>query len=231
MEYFALDAHRRYSFASTESLEGIKRTETRIEHAPGANRQFLGKFECGSPVAVVTAGNWCWIIGEVVFTRLWTRLKNRIHATLAKYGLRIEKSSGAFNKKARQELGRYLEKCPVHTRYATEFVLKQLDSVMGRIGSLERRMQEVFSATEEIELLMNLPGVGFILAVVFFSELGDVERFFLHLISRPTRRRLPGVHATGGEVCLGPLRSDMNRYLKWAFVEAPNVSASNPSVL
>ncbi len=154
MEYIAWDAHKRYSFASAESLDGSKRIEARVEHAPGAFRQFLAKFEPGSPVAVETVGNWYWIIGEIeqagmvpklvharratmmlssgnktdrldargmnrlqrsgtlptvwippgalrekrelfrtrmVFTRQRTRLKNRIHATLAKYALRIER--------------------------------------------------------------------------------------------------------------------------------------------
>jgi len=290
MEYIALDAHKRYSFASAESLDGIKRTEARIEHEPGAIRRYLGRFECGSPVAVETVGNWYWIIGEIeaagmvprlvharrakmmlatvnktdrldargmnrlqrsgtlptvwippgqlrdqrelfrtrmVFTKQRTRLKNRIHATLAKYALRIEGSSDALNKKGRQELARCLEKLPVHTRYAAECVLEQLDSVMGRISKLESRMREVFTATEEIKLLMSLPGVGFILAVVIYSETGDVQRFVSASHFASYSGTAPRVHASGGKVRLGPLRSDVNRHLKWAFVEAANVIALN----
>jgi len=57
MEYIALDAHKRYSFASIESADGKNRREARIEHAPGAIRGFLAKFDRGSPVAVETVGN------------------------------------------------------------------------------------------------------------------------------------------------------------------------------
>jgi hypothetical protein len=58
MEYIALDARKRYSFASVEGFDGAKRTEARIEHGPGVIRQFLEKFDHGSPVAVETVGNW-----------------------------------------------------------------------------------------------------------------------------------------------------------------------------
>ena len=70
---------------------------------------------------------------------------------------------------------------------------------------------------------MSLPGVGFILAVVIFSEAGDIRRFqsASHLTSYSGTA--PRVHASGGKVRIGKLSSDVNRYLKWAFVEAANV--------
>lgn len=97
---------------------------------------------------------------RMVFTQQRTRLKNRIHATLAKYALRIEESSDAFNKKGREELTLCLVKLPLHTRYAAERLLEQLDSV-----------------------------------------------------TDPNRPTSPTVR-------LGQLRSDVNRYLKWTFIEA-----------
>lgn len=190
MQYIALDAHKRYSFASIESADGSKRSKARVEHAPGSIHRFLERFERGSPVAVETVGNWYWIIGEIeeagmvpklvharqakmmlasanktdrldargmnrlqrsgtlptvwipsaelrdqrelfrtrmVFTLQRMRLKNRIHATLAKYALRIRESSNAFSKKGREELTLCLAKLPIHTRYATERLLEQLD--------------------------------------------------------------------------------------------------------
>ena len=74
---------------------------------------------------------------------------------------------------------------------------------------------------------MSLPGVGFILAVVIYSETGDVQRFVSASHFASYSGTAPRVHASGGKVRLGPLRSDVNRYLKWAFVEAANVIALN----
>ena len=152
---------------------------------------------------------------RMVFTQQRTRLKNRIHATLAKYALRIEESSDAFNKKGREELALCLAKLPLHTRYAAERVLEQLDSVTAEIAALEARMREVFAPNSEINFLMSLPGVGFILAVVIFSELGDVGRFGSASHFASYSGTAPRVHASGGKVRLGQLRSDVNRYLKW----------------
>jgi transposase len=88
-------------------------------------------------------------------------------------------------------------------------------------------MREVFAPNSTIKRLMSLPGVGFILAVVIFSEVGDVGRFGSASRFASYSGTAPRVHASGGKIRFGPLRSDVNRYLKWAFAEAANVNASN----
>jgi transposase len=164
---------------------------------------------------------------RMVFTQQRTRLKNRIHATLAKYALRITESSDAFNKKGRKELQVCLGKLPPHTRFATERMLEQLDSVSEQIAALEARMREVFAPNPQIRDLMSLPGVGFILAVVIFSEVGEIVRFVSAGHFTSYAGTAPRVTASGGKVRLGQMRSDVNRYLKWAFVEAANSIALN----
>jgi len=288
MEYIALDAHKRYSFVSVEGVDGNRRREARIEHAPGAIREFLQRFERGSPVAVETVGNWYWIVNEIeeagmvpklvhalhakmmlasvnktdrldargmnrlqrsgtlptvwippselrdqrelfrtrmVFTQQRTRLKNRVHATLAKYGLGVDGASDMFGKKGRQQLVGCLDKLPPHTRYAAECVLEQLDGVAVQIAALEARMKQVFAPSPAIKFLMSLPGVGFILAVVILSEVGDVGRFVAASHFASYSGTAPRIRASGGKVHVGKLRSDVNRYLKWAFVEAAEAIA------
>ena len=81
MQYIALDAHKRYSFASVENTEGDMRSEARVEHGPGAIRQFLERFERGSHVAVETVGNWYWIVSEIEEAGMVPKL---VHALRAK---------------------------------------------------------------------------------------------------------------------------------------------------
>lgn len=57
-----------------------------------------------------------------------TQLKNRIQATLAKYGLSVTEVSDTFGKKGREILQRRLEELPAHTQHTTECVLEQQDS-------------------------------------------------------------------------------------------------------
>ena len=73
-------------------------------------------------------------------------------------------------------------------------------------------------------LLKTLPGIGPILAVVIAMEIGDVNRF-------PGPDRLasyagtvPRIASSGGKTFYGKVWPDVNRYLKWAFVEAANVA-------
>jgi transposase len=161
---------------------------------------------------------------RMVLVRQRTQLKNRIHATLAKYGVHCDEVSDLFGARGRALLRQRLELLPPHTAFATRVLLEQVEALERQVRGLEERMRAVFQSTPAIERLRTLPGVGFILAVVMALELGDVTRF-------PAAERLasyagttPRVRSSGGKTRYGPLRPDVNRYLKWAFVEAANAN-------
>jgi len=156
-----------------------------------------------------------------------TRMKNRIHATLAKYALDVRGVSDVFGRRGRVMLEEKVRELPSHTRFTVEMQLRQVDELEREVGVLEERIHGVLKETEEVSLLRSLPGVGFLLGVVILLEVGEVNRF-------PGPDRLasyagvtPRVHASGGKVRYGKLRPDVNRYLKWAFIEAANVVGMN----
>ena len=164
---------------------------------------------------------------RMVLSRERTRLKNRIHATLAKYAISIEGISDLFGKRGREELKKSLYLLPPHSRFSVERLLETLEMVQRQIDLFEERMKETFATSRELEILQTLPGVGFILAVVIFLEVGDIGRF-------PGASRLaaysgttPRVTSSGGKTRYGQLRPDVNRYLKWAFIEAASVICLN----
>lgn len=165
---------------------------------------------------------------RMVFGAERTRLKNRIHSVLAKYGLTdFGELSDIFGKAGREVIRGYLKQLPSQTRYTARGLLRQLDVVQREIDRIEKRMKHVFDTDRDIELLMTMPGVGFILAVVIWLEVGDVSRF-----GGPERLAsycgmTPRVHSSGDKVRYGRLRPDVNRYLKWAFSEAGNSVAVN----
>jgi transposase len=164
---------------------------------------------------------------RMVLTQQRTRLKNRIHSMLAKYALTIDEVQDSFGVKGRVLLRERLAQLPLQTGYATELLLKQLETVEEQLSALEYRMRELFQKTPPIERLMSLPGVGFILAVVMSLEVGEADRFptASHLASYAGTT--PRVHASGGKIRYGSVRQDVNRYLKWAFTEAANVICRN----
>ena len=154
-----------------------------------------------------------------------SKLKNRIQATLTKYALNVTGYSDAFGKKARQEMDKRIEKLPPQAKKATRQLLTVLDTVSGEIREQEKKIQELVELIPEMILLKTIPGIGKILASVIASEVGDIGRF-------PTAGQYvsyagtaPRVKASGDKVRIGRLRSDVNRYLKWSYIEAANCVA------
>jgi transposase len=166
---------------------------------------------------------------RMVFGRERTRLKNRIHSVLDKYGLQdaFGDISDIFGRKGRQVLESLLGRLPSQTRYTTQLLLEQLDQTEQKIQAIEARMKELFQETEQHQLLETMPGVGFILAVVILQEVGDIKRFRRAERFASYCGVTPRVHASGGKVRYGRLRPDTNHYLKWAFSEAGNSVAVN----
>jgi len=166
---------------------------------------------------------------RMVFAAHRTRLKNRIHSVLDKYGLQyqFEGISDIFGRRGREIIDRCVKRLPKQTGYTLGCLLDQLDVVQEQIKALERRMKEVFKANRDIELLMTMPGVGFILAVVIWLEVGDIERFCGPGKLAGYSGSVPSVHSSGGKIRFGRLRVDTNHYLKWAFSEAGNSVAVN----
>jgi transposase len=157
---------------------------------------------------------------RMVFVRARTRLKNRTHAALAKYGLTVTSVSDVFGTQGRVLLADKIRHLPPHTRYATHQLLEQIDLLDDQVADIEDRMRDVFTTTPALERLRSLPGVGFILGTVILLEMGDVHRFpgAEHLAAYAGTT--PRVHSSGGKTRFGRTRPDVNHYLKWAFMEA-----------
>jgi len=152
-----------------------------------------------------------------------TMLKNRIHATLAKYAIEIGEVSDLFGVKGREMMGKRLEELPPFTRQSVETQLDLLDEVEAHIDRAEEQIRGVVETTPAMGLLKTIPGVGPILAVVIASEVGDIDRFPSpeHLASYAGTA--PRVKSSGGKTSYGRVRADVNRYLKWALIEAANM--------
>jgi transposase len=135
--------------------------------------------------------------------------------------------SDPYGKRGRAELEQHLASLPEQTRWVSKQLLAQLDFVNQQVRELEQRLNDLVEVTTEMQWLLTMPGIGVILAATIALEIGEVQRFpsAMHLASYAGTT--PRVHASGGKVRYGPLRADVNRYLKWAFAEAANSVAVN----
>ncbi len=154
-----------------------------------------------------------------------TRLKNRGQATLSKYGWTGTEASDPFGKKARKELVQAINILPSQTAHITEALIEQLDFVQRQIEEIEHRMHELVHDTPEMNALRSLPGIGWILSAVVGLEIGTIERFASAERYASYCGTTPRVHASGDKVRYGRLRPDVNRYLRWAYIEAAHAVA------
>jgi transposase len=151
-----------------------------------------------------------------------TRLKNRIQSNLNKYGLAVTGYSDPMGKAALAETHRRLAQLPEQSALATAELLEQLESTTKLIKAQEQRITQLVAATPEMQLLQTMPGVGKILSVVIALEVGEISRFPSAAHFASYSGTTPRVSARGDKVRFGRLRPDVNRYLKWAFIEAAN---------
>jgi len=162
---------------------------------------------------------------RLAMVHMRTMLKNRIHATFAKYGINFEDVSDLFGKRGRKYMDQYMEELPTETRRSVEQELILLDQIAEQLNLAEQRIGRVIEITPSIKLLMTIPGIGKILSITVALEIGDVDRFpdAEHFASYSGT--VPRVSSSGGKTYFGRVRPDANRYLKTAFIEAANVIA------
>ena len=163
---------------------------------------------------------------RIFLVHLRTRVKNRIHRTLARHNVQIP-GADLFGVEARLRLVTRLPELPIHCREAIEQELATLDFLEMQIGSAEERLEKIMEISVEADLLKTLPCVGKILSMVLMLEIGKVERFptAAHLASYAGL--VPRVHSSGGHTRMGQVCRNVNRNLKWAFVETGNLVVIN----
>ena len=93
-----------------------------------------------------------------------------------------------------------------------------------RIHEDEKALAGLLQETPALNYVRSLPGMGPILAAVVVSEIDGIERF-------PSAQKLcgyaglcPSTHSSGGKAFQGKLLRHCNKWLRWAFVEAPWVA-------
>lgn len=160
---------------------------------------------------------------RMALSKVRTALKNRIHATMAKYALNTSAYSDIFVGKGRAWLDRTIQKLPTETGRCVHQELELLDATMLQISVLEKRIKESIELTPNMQRLKTLPGVGNILAIVIEREVGTVDRppAAGHLAAYAGV--VPKIHSSGGKTRYCRMRTQANNYLKWAFIEAANV--------
>ena len=159
---------------------------------------------------------------RIFLVRLRTRVKNRIHGTLLRHNLQVP-GADLFGVGPRLELVKRLPELPAHSREAVEQELKTLDFLEDQVAAAEKRLEAIMKVSAEADLLKTLPCVGKILSMVLMLEIGKVDRFATAAHLASYAGLVPRVHSSGGRTRMGQVGTNVNRYLKWGFVETANL--------
>jgi transposase len=151
-----------------------------------------------------------------------TDIKNRIHGALGRYNVQINVAD-LFGAEGRQQLEHRMGELLAETRESIKQQLRTHDFLALQMEEIERRLHSMMKAVPGTDLLKTLPTVGPILSAVLALEIGDISRFpsAEHLASYAGL--VPRVSSSGGKTRMGQVGGNVNRMLKWAFVEAANL--------
>jgi len=98
--------------------------------------------------------------------------------------------------------------------------LTSLDQLEAQIEEIEERIAAALKPSPEVRLLRTVPGIGEILAPLVWLEIGEVDRFPRAENLASYAGLVPRIIASGGRIRHGGTCRNVNRYLKWGFVEA-----------
>jgi transposase len=154
-----------------------------------------------------------------------TSLKNRVHATLASFGVPCPVSD-LFGRRGRALLESLA--LPEPWRGTLAASLRLVDDLEREIADCERELRALGAEHRYVPLLTTVPGIAWVLAYTIAAEIGDIARF-------PSPRKLAGytglcprVYQSGESDRRGPLSKRGPRYLRWALIEATSHACRHP---
>lgn len=107
--------------------------------------------------------------------RARTRVKNEIHAVLARCLLGRPPVSDLFGKKGREWLAE--QELPEEEAQTVRSCLRHIDFLDGEIGELDRRIAEQTLALPGFHRLLTIPGVDVGVAAAVIGAIGEITRF------------------------------------------------------
>jgi len=148
---------------------------------------------------------------------LRTGLKAQVHAVLAKQGVAV-RVSDLFGVAGRALL-ETVSLDPVY-RGRVNSLLRLIDAYGFEIAAVSTRLTADLAREPGYQALLTLPGVGPVLAGVFFAEIGDVHRFptAAHLVS--WAGLTPRHRESDTTVHRGSITKQGSTLVRWAAVEA-----------
>jgi len=162
------------------------------------------------------------LVGDTV------RMKNRIHNIVAKNNLTIP-ASDLFGRRGLQFLSE--ASLPAYHRRQVQTYLDLYQILKDQVCVLTEQIRQMAKNNTMAQLLMSIPGVGFITAMIMVAEIEDISRFpsYRHLASYAGL--VPCLDASAAKQRMGHITKQGSPHLRTALVEAAQAAARTKSRL
>jgi transposase len=143
-------------------------------------------------------------------TRLSTSVRNRSKSEFSKRDMHLDGNLGTIKGR---EMARGLDVFEVSQN------MELLDLIAKQSKEVERVLWAKYGKIRSVELLMTIPGVGFVSALTLYAEICDIKRFssaerLAHYAGLVPKVRQSGEHTSMGR------ESGGDKWLKWILIEA-----------
>ncbi len=160
-------------------------------------------------------------------TRQSISLKNRLHSVL--HQRLIQPPADLFGKQGRAWLAAL--ELPAIARGEVDTLLRLLDALVTEQQALRAEIDRRGFASEEVKLLMTLPGVDVTIAHALVAAIGPISRF-----DSPERLAayfglVPSVHHSAENTYYGRITKQGNTNVRWLLVQAAQIAGRHPGPL
>lgn len=153
-------------------------------------------------------------------SRIRTRVKNRIHSTLAKLGI-THSFSDLFGKEGKRFLQELSASLSFPYQDELESLLEILDSLESQIHRITAKINACCRENPYASAIERaIPGVGYYTGLLIVSEIGDVKRFANAKKLFSYAGIIPSERSSGERIRRGPITKQGSSWLRWALIEA-----------
>ena len=147
-----------------------------------------------------------------------TLKKNKVHALLTSYGI-IIKATDPFGKKGLKEIENSYSNLNYSDRIVLRSLLSDISSIKEREIEIETEISSITSNSDDIKLLMTIPGINFYTAAGILSEIGTINRFLNKERFASYTGLIPKEHSSGTKTVKGHITKHGPSLLRFFLVE------------
>ncbi|EBI9057277.1 IS110 family transposase [Salmonella enterica] len=150
---------------------------------------------------------------------------NSLHGTLLEFGETIHKSRAALERELPAALGRMKARLPPYLIAVLEEQYNRLSELDSLIGGLEKQLNSLAQQNETCKRLMEIPGVGPLIATAAVATMGEASAFKSGRAFAAYIGLVPKQTGSGGKVRLLGISKRGDTYLRTLFIHGARAAS------